>query len=227
VGNEKLPCEFLPLLEKHDIITRLDAWVIDKALQHMEHWQQLGLQLQISINITAKSLQTDDFILQLYYAFERHPSVKPAHFELEILETQALLDLSLISQVIKDCQTLGVQFALDDFGTGYSSLSYLKHLPAETLKIDQIFVRNMLEDEDDLAIVQGVIGLAESFQRQVIAEGVESIKHGIALLQMGCRHAQGYGIAKPMPASDLAAWVEAWQVPEEWKTEYLPALTYK
>ncbi|MGZ5076485.1 MAG: EAL domain-containing protein [Methylobacter sp.] len=222
-----MPCEFLPLLEKHDIITRLDAWVIDKALQHMEHWQHLGLQLQISINITAKSLQTDDFILQLYYAFERHPSVKPAHFELEILETQALLDLSLISQVIKDCQTLGVQFALDDFGTGYSSLSYLKHLPAETLKIDQIFVRNMLEDEDDLAIVQGVIGLAESFQRQVIAEGVESIEHGIALLHMGCRHAQGYGIAKPMPASDLASWVEAWQVPEEWKTEHLPALTYK
>ena len=167
-----------------------------------------GLQLQISVNITARSLQTDDFVLQLYYAFERYPSIKPANFELEILETQAISDLSLTSQVIKDCQTLGVQFALDDFGTGYSSLSYLKHLPAETLKIDQTFVRDMLEDEDDLAIVQGVIGLAESFRRQIIAEGVESIEHGIALLQMGCHHAQGYGIAKPMPASDLADWVK-------------------
>ncbi|MDO9268899.1 MAG: EAL domain-containing protein [Methylobacter sp.] len=220
-----MPGDFLPLLENHDIITKLDAWVIDKALQHMEDWQRLGLQLHISVNITARSLQTDDFILQLYYAFERHPTIKPAHFELEILETQALLDLSLTSQVIKDCQTLGVRFALDDFGTGYSSLSYLKHLPAETLKIDQTFVRNMLENEDDLAIVQGVIGLAESFQRQVIAEGVESIEHGIALLQMGCHHAQGYGIAKPMPAADLAAWVQEWEVPAAWKTPHLSAPT--
>ncbi|HEY8219146.1 MAG TPA: EAL domain-containing protein, partial [Methylobacter sp.] len=188
-----MPCEFLPLLENHDIVARLDAWVIDKALQHMHHWQSLGLQLKISVNITARSLQSDDFVLQLYFAFERHPSIKPADFELEILETQSLIDLSLTSQVIKDCQKLGVQFALDDFGTGYSSLSYLKHLPAETLKIDQTFVRNMLEDEDDLAIVQGVIGLAESFRREVIAEGVESIEHGIALLHMGCHQAQGYG----------------------------------
>ena len=212
-----MPGDFLPLLENHDIVTRLDAWVIDKALEHMHNWQCLGLQLQISVNITARSLQSDDFVLQLYYAFERHPSIKPADFELEILETQSLIDLSLTSQVIKDCQTLGVQFALDDFGTGYSSLSYLKHLPAETLKIDQTFVRNMLDDEDDLAIVQGVIGLAESFHREVIAEGVESIEHGIALLHMGCSHAQGYGIAKPMPASDLAAWVQTWEAPEEWK----------
>jgi diguanylate cyclase (GGDEF)-like protein/PAS domain S-box-containing protein len=215
-----MPCDFLPLLEKHDIVTRLDAWVIDKALQHMHNWQRLGLNLQISVNITARSLQSDDFVLQLYFAFERHPFIKPSDFELEILETQALLDLALTSQVIKDCQTLGVQFALDDFGTGYSSLSYLKHLPAETLKIDQTFVRNMLDDEDDLAIVQGVIGLAESFRRQVIAEGVESIQHGIALMQMGCTQAQGYGIAKPMPASELAAWVQQWEAPKEWKKSH-------
>jgi diguanylate cyclase (GGDEF)-like protein/PAS domain S-box-containing protein len=212
-----MPIDFLPLIENHDVVTKLDAWVIDKALQHMENWQSQGLQLQISVNITARSLQADDFVLQLYYAFERYPTTKPAFFELEILETQALSDLSRTSQVIKDCQALGVQFALDDFGTGYSSLSYLRHLSAETLKIDQTFVRDMLEDEDDLAIVQGVIGLAESFRRQVIAEGVESIEHGIALLHMGCDHAQGYGIAKPMPASDLAAWVKEWQAPVEWK----------
>jgi diguanylate cyclase (GGDEF)-like protein/PAS domain S-box-containing protein len=217
-----MPVDFLPLLENHELATKLDAWVIDKALQHMADWQSLGLQLQISINITAKSLQTDDFVLQLYYAFERYPTTQPSHFELEILETQALSDLTLTAQVIKDCQALGVQFALDDFGTGYSSLSYLRHLSVETLKIDQTFVRDMLEDEDDLAIVQGVIGLAESFRRQVIAEGVETIEHGIALLHMGCYHAQGYGIAKPMSASDLAAWTKDWQAPEEWKIPHPP-----
>jgi len=221
-----MPADFLPLLENHEVATRLDAWVIDKALQHMDSWQSQGLQLQISVNITARSLQTDNFVLQLYYAFERYPATKPAHFELEILETQALSDLSRTSQVIKECQALGVQFALDDFGTGYSSLSYLRHLSAETLKIDQTFVRDMLEDEDDLAIVQGVIGLAESFRRQVIAEGVESIEHGIALLHMGCYHAQGYGIAKPMPASDLAAWVQAWQAPKAWKILHPSAPVY-
>jgi diguanylate cyclase (GGDEF)-like protein/PAS domain S-box-containing protein len=220
-----MPGDFLPLLEHHELASKLDMWVIENALQHMENWQSLDLQLQISVNITARTLQADDFILQLYYAFERYPATKPTYFELEILETQALSDLSLTSQVIKDCRALGVQFALDDFGTGYSSLSYLKHLPVETLKIDQTFVRDMLEDEDDLAIVQGVIGLAESFRRDVIAEGVESIEHGIALLHMGCQHAQGYGIARPMPASELKAWIEQWQAPNEWKMPHPSAPT--
>jgi diguanylate cyclase (GGDEF)-like protein/PAS domain S-box-containing protein len=212
-----MPGDFLPLLENNELATKLDAWVIDKALQHMENWQNQGLELQISVNITARSLQTDDFVLQLYYAFERYPTTKPGDFELEILENQAISDLSLTSRIIRDCQALGVQFALDDFGTGYSSLSYLRNLAVETLKIDQTFVRDMLVDEDDLAIVHGVIGLAESFQRDIIAEGVESVEHGIALLHMGCHLAQGYGIAKPMPASELAAWVQAWQAPAEWK----------
>ena len=211
-----MPCEFLPLIENNEFAVKLDSWVIDKALQHIEVWQRSGLQIQISVNVSARSLQAEDFVLQLYYAFERHPAAKPAYFQLEILETEALSDLSLTSQVIKDCQALGVQFALDDFGTGYSSLSYLKHLPVETLKIDLSFVRDMLDDEDDLAIVQGVIGLAESFRREVIAEGVESIAHGIALLQMGCYQAQGYGIAKPMPASDFPIWITQWQAPAEW-----------
>lgn len=215
-----MPADFLPLIDNHELAIKLDAWVIDKALQHMETWLRLKLPLQISINISAKSLQADDFLLQLYYAFERYPAAKPNLFQLEILETQALSDLTLTSQVIKECQALGVQFALDDFGTGYSSLSYLKHLPVETLKIDQTFIRDMLEDEDDLTIVQGVIGLAESFRRQVIAEGVETVEHGIALLHMGCGHAQGYGIAKPMPASELAAWVNNWQAPDEWKSPH-------
>jgi len=182
----------------------------------MESWLSLGMELQISVNVTARSLQAEDFILQLYYAFERYPTVKPADFELEILETQALHDLHLTSKVIKDCQTLGIKFALDDFGTGYSSLSYLRHLPVETLKIDQIFVRDMLEDEDALAIVQGIIGLAKSFRRQVIAEGVESIEQGIALLKTGCQQVQGYSIAKPMPASEFAGWLKEWKVPKAW-----------
>jgi diguanylate cyclase (GGDEF)-like protein/PAS domain S-box-containing protein len=222
-----MPSDFLPLIEHHELVIKLDAWVIDQALQHMNHWLQAGLQLQVSVNITARSLQTDDFVEQLYSAFERNPTINPAYFELEILETEALHDLRLTSKIIKDCKLLGVQFALDDFGTGYSSLSYLKHLPVKVLKIDQTFVRDMLEDEDDLAIVQAVIGLATSFHLQVIAEGVESIDHGIALLKIGCQYAQGYGIAKPMPASHLLAWVHEWQAPAEWKIHNIHMCNYK
>ena len=107
-----------------------------------------------------------------------HPQVRPADLELEVLETSALEDLAQVSQVIEACREIGVQFALDDFGTGYSSLTYLKRLPVAQLKIDQSFVRDMLDDPDDLAILEGVIGLATAFRRQVIAEGVETVEHG-------------------------------------------------
>jgi EAL domain-containing protein (putative c-di-GMP-specific phosphodiesterase class I) len=118
--------------------------------------------------------------------------------------------------VIEDCDRIGVQFALDDFGTGYSSLTYLKRLRVAMLKIDQSFVRDMLDDPDDLAILQGVIGLAAAFKRQVIAEGVETVAHGTALLHLGCELAQGYGIARPMPAEQIPAWVDSWQPDAAW-----------
>ena len=109
-----------------------------------------------------------------------------------------------------------MRFALDDFGTGYSSLTYLKRLRVALLKIDQSFVRDMLDDPDDLAILEGVIGLAAAFKREVIAEGVESVAHGTALLQLGCHLAQGYGIARPMPADQMPAWVRWWHPDAAW-----------
>ena len=118
--------------------------------------------------------------------------------------------------VMHACLALGVTFALDDFGTGYSSLTYLKHLPTETLKIDQSFIRNMTNSADDLAIVEGVIGLAEVFQRQVIAEGVETQVLGDLLLSIHCDLAQGYGVARPMPALDIPAWALKWQMNAAW-----------
>ena len=105
---------------------------------------------------------------------------------------------------------MGVHFALDDFGTGYSSLTYLRRLPVSTLKIDQTFIRGMLEYPDDLTIVKSVIGLAAAFQRQVIAEGVETVAHGAMLLSIGCELGQGYGIAPPMPAENIPGWIDNW-----------------
>jgi len=111
---------------------------------------------------------------------------------------------------------LGVSFAMDDFGTGYSSLSYLKKLPVDVLKIDQAFVHDMLDDPDDLMILEGILALARSFHRDAIAEGVETVEHGQMLLRMGCVKAQGYGIARPMPARELTKWAANWRPFPEW-----------
>jgi EAL domain-containing protein (putative c-di-GMP-specific phosphodiesterase class I) len=125
--------------------------------------------------------------------------------------------MTYVSKVIEDCALMGVAFALDDFGTGYSSLTYLKRLRVALLKIDQSFVRNMLVDHDDRAILEGVIGLARAFKRQVIAEGVETTAHGALLLQLGCDLAQGFGIARPMPAHEVPGWLVQWQQDGAWR----------
>jgi hypothetical protein len=135
---------------------------------------------------------------------------------MEVLETSAMEDLMKVSRVIDASRKIGVIFALDDFGTGYSSLTYLKRLPVSQIKIDQSFVRGMLNDPDDQAIVEGVLGLASAFRLQVIAEGVETVEHGTLLLQLGCDLAQGYGIARPMPAEQLPNWVATWQPDPVW-----------
>jgi EAL domain-containing protein (putative c-di-GMP-specific phosphodiesterase class I) len=162
-------------------------------------------------------LQQVNFTTRLAALLAVHSDVPSNCLELEILETSALQDMSQVSETMNACHDLGVRFALDDFGTGYSSLTYLKRLPAHMIKIDQSFVRDMLEDADDLAIIEGVVGLAKTFRRDVIAEGVETIAHGEALLQLGCEMAQGYGIARPMPAGDIPKWLSDWKADDSWK----------
>ena len=213
------PIEFLPVIENSPMSIEMGEWVIDSSLAQISQWQAIGLNLPIStsVNIAAVQLQQPDFTERLTALLAAHPDVDPCYLELEVLETSALDDVHHVSAIMNDCMALGVNFALDDFGTGYSSLTYLRRLPANLIKIDQSFVRDMLEDAEDLAIVEGVIALAKSFKRDVIAEGVETIEHGTALLQLGCDLAQGYGIAKPMPASDLPRWIRDWKPDASWQ----------
>jgi diguanylate cyclase (GGDEF)-like protein len=213
------PLEFLPVIESQAISLELGEWVIDTALSQISQWKSIGLQIPISVNISAYQLQQDTFITDIATLLAAHPEVNPNYLELEILETSALNDLNQVSSTMKACQELGLHFALDDFGTGYSSLTYLKNLPAYYIKIDQSFVRDMLRDADNLAIIEGVIGLAKAFDREVIAEGVESIAHGVALLKLGCELAQGYGIARPMPASDIPQWMSSWKADDAWLSQ--------
>ncbi len=210
------PGQFLPLVENDDLALVMGEWVIHRALDQVARWNEQGLALSVSVNVFARQLQQDGFVAGLRLALARCSTVSPGQFEIEVLETSALADMDKVSSIIDQCQAMGVKCALDDFGTGYSSLSYLKCLPAAVLKIDQSFVRDMLDDPEDLAILNGVLGLARAFDRAPIAEGVETVRHGDVLLDLGCDLGQGYGIARPMPAADLPAWIETWRPSDSW-----------
>lgn len=210
------PGLFLPQIEEHELAIDVGEWVIGTALKQIEEWASQGHRIPVSVNVSARHLQQQNFIERLRALLEAHPKVDPTCLELEILETSMLEDVAHVSRIINACMELGISVALDDFGTGYSSLTYLKRLPATVLKIDQSFVRDMLEDADDLAILQGIMGLASAFRRTPVAEGVETIEHGAQLLKLGCTYAQGWGIAKPMPAANLLAWYAQWQPDQAW-----------
>ncbi|ACL72932.1 diguanylate cyclase/phosphodiesterase with PAS/PAC and Chase sensor(s) [Thioalkalivibrio sulfidiphilus HL-EbGr7] len=210
------PGDFLPVIEDHPLAIELGEWVITRALQQMASWQTAGLVLPVSVNIGASQLRQDTFVSRLRTLLDGFPEISPGSLELEILETSALGDLALVTRLLDQCRAIGVNIALDDFGTGYSSLTYLKRLPAGVVKVDQSFIRDILMDPEDLAILDGVLGLAGAFNRQVIAEGVETVEHGDMLLRIGCELAQGYGIARPMPAEALHDWVKRWRPEPHW-----------
>ncbi len=211
------PASFLPLIENHPLGIAVGKWTIEAALTQIEIWRKAGLNVPISVNIGAEHLLQPDFIMHLRGMLSRHPGAQPQDLELEILEISAVENFVQVSQVMALCERMGLRFALDDFGSGYSSLTYLKRLPAYLLKIDQGFIRDMLEAPDDIAILDALLALARSFGRNCIAEGVESIKHGEMLLRLGCEWGQGYAIGHPMPVHEFEQWLYTWQVPLSWK----------
>jgi len=210
------PLDFLPVIDNHPISIDLGEWVIETALNQINEWKSSGLIMPVSVNIGAQQLQSDGFVKFLSSVLSAYPDISPDLLELEVLETSALGDLKQVSEIMHACVDLGLSFALDDFGTGYSSLTYLRRLPTSMIKIDQTFVRDMLEDSEDLAIIEGIVGLAKSFNLNVIAEGVETYAQGVLLQKMGCNHVQGYGIARPMPAADIYPWAQNWPSNNQW-----------
>lgn len=164
------PASFIPIIENHPLGIDVGKWTIEAALTQIEVWRKAGLHVPISVNIGARHLLQPDFIMHLRGMLSRHPGAQPQDLELEILETSAVEDFVQVSQLMTLCERMGLRFALDDFGSGYSSLTYLKRLPAHLLKIDQGFIRDMLEDPDDIAILDALLALARSFGRNCIAE---------------------------------------------------------
>ena len=211
------PAEFLPVVENTEFSIQLGEWVITEALYQMAEWSASGLHLPVSVNISGDHLQQPDFVERLAAMLKKYPEVRAEWLQLEILETTAMESVDVVSRIIADCVALGVSFALDDFGTGYSSLTYFRRLPTHMMKIDRSFVNDMLSDAEDYALIESIVKLAHSFQREVIAEGVETVEQGLSLMKIGCDLAQGYGIARPMPPKDIPHWIDEWKAPDKWQ----------
>ena len=211
------PLEFLPIIEGHTLSIKLGEWVIHSALSQIEIWQEQGINVCVSVNIGARQLLEGNFVQRLQSILAEHPSVHPSMLEIEVLETSKLEDVLQAKKIMEASASLGVLFSLDDFGTGYSSLTYLKQLPIKYIKIDQSFIKNMLNDPNDLNILEGIISLSEAFGRYVIAEGVETLEHGLILLQLGCVLGQGYAIARPMPSHEFTDWTKTWEPDSSWR----------
>jgi diguanylate cyclase (GGDEF)-like protein/PAS domain S-box-containing protein len=201
------PAQFLPLIENTGLSSSVGNWVLQHGIDQLASWLRLGLDITVSINISARHLQEPLFAQHLSGLLSMHDAPVARHLIIEVLETAALADIDYTCELMEECRALGVRFALDDFGTGYSTFTYLKRLPIDMLKIDRSFVTNMLGDRQDLAIVEGVIGLSQTFGCTVVAEGVETQAQAHRLIEIGCSVGQGNGIAAAMPADDVARWV--------------------
>lgn len=201
------PGDFIPIAEMSDVIHPLSLWVVRNALEHIRQWLDRGIEMAVAINLSARNL-TDLQCAQRIDALLAEFGIPHHLLEIEITESALISDPQRALAVVDSLHQLGLKLAIDDFGTGYSSLSYLKRLPISTLKIDRSFVKDMLTNEADAVIVRSTIGLAHSFGLNVVAEGVEDDATLQALGNLQCDQAQGFFIARPLPAQDFIQWVE-------------------
>ncbi len=201
------PNDFLNVVEHTSLIIDIGHWVMEESLRQLTEWQTQGLHTQVSVNIAAQHLMDKQFVDQLAKLFEKYPAIQPTQLHIEITESAAISDFAIVNRVIQQCQSLGVSFSIDDFGSGYSSLIYLRRLPVDIIKIDQSFIHNMLSNQEDLAVIRGVVTLCRDFGRKVVAEGVENAEQADILAKLGCDYAQGFGIARGMPGNKVIEWV--------------------
>jgi len=198
------PAQFIPLAEETGLILPIGQWVLETACTQLKAWQQEALtrDLVLAVNVSAKQFRQVGFVAQVQAAVQHH-EINPMLLKLELTESMLLEDIEGIIATMSALKEIGVQLSLDDFGTGYSSLQYLKKLPLDQLKIDQSFVRDIIVDSSDKAIVRTIIAMAHSLNLDVIAEGVETEEQRQLLMDMGCTHCQGYLFGKPVPVEQF------------------------
>jgi diguanylate cyclase len=203
VLGEKLPTEFVPIAEDCGLILPIGRWVLREACLQAQAWRQMGMpQITVSVNTSALEFNDMGFFEYIRTTLEE-TGLEPCYLELELTESVLMEDAEFTCSVLNKLADLGVKLAIDDFGIGYSSLNYLKQFPITTLKIDQSFVQNMINNPDDASIVRAVISLGKSLKLAVIAEGVETKEQHAFLVAQDCDEVQGYLFGYPMLAASL------------------------
>ncbi|MHB1668258.1 EAL domain-containing protein [Thiomonas sp.] len=204
---------FISALDAPHLARPVGRWVLQQALGQAQFWNAQGLELRVMVNISTLHFLDSAWLDDLREALAGHPGVRPGQIEIELTESGALRDLDLAAEVMRASVAAGVRVALDDFGQGETTLRYLQRLPTHAIKIDQAFVRDMIDDPRDYAIVAGLLHITTLMGLFTVAEGVEDLDTLNLLASLGCSYAQGYGIARPMPAEELPAWIQAWRPP--------------
>ena len=200
------PADFVPMAERTGLIKPLSRYVLDHALAQCREWRDSGLDLKISVNLSARNLldpSLPDDVKKLLTKW----SIPEAMLELEITESTIMIDPQRAMEVLARLHGMGIGLSIDDFGTGYSSLVYLKELPVHELKIDRTFVARMSSNRGDAFIVRSTIDLAHNLQLKVVAEGVEDEDTLAELTKLGCNIAQGFHVSRPLPPDEFAAWL--------------------
>ncbi|MET9226281.1 EAL domain-containing protein [Lentzea sp. NPDC003310] len=201
------PDRFIPAAEETGLIEPLTRYVLDHALAQCRSWHLDGRDVPISVNVGAQCLQDRTFPDQVVDSLRRH-GLPPDLLTLEITESAIIADPHRATDVLTRLRELGVRLSIDDFGTGYSSIAYLRTMPVHEMKIDRSFITNMRSDPSSSAITRSLLGLAHNLELEVVAEGVEDDRTWAALAALGCDIVQGYGLSKPLPAAEFAAWLE-------------------
>ena len=206
------PDSFIPFAEKTGFIRMLTRWVLDRSAALCQQLQAQGIYVKVSVNLSTRDLLDQNLPAKFAEILARH-NVTPDAFCLEITESAIMDDPVRAQSTLEGLHAMGVELSIDDFGTGYSSLAYLKRLPVDELKIDKSFVMNMEADADDAKIVRSTIDLGHNMGLRVVAEGIESEAVWALLAGMGCDHAQGYFMSRPIPAEQLPQWIGKWTAP--------------
>lgn len=204
-----MPDNFIPMAEQTGLIQPLTEWVLNKALEDYSKsiCANNNQSLNISVNLSALNLRDEKISSTIADALERW-SVSPEVLTLELTESTVMSDPEFAISVLEKLDTMGVSLSIDDFGTGYSSLSYLKNLPVDEIKIDKSFIKDIVHNSDNEAIVRAVLVLAHHMHLSVVAEGVEDVESLDMLRELGCHVVQGYYFSKPMPLEEYIMWLE-------------------
>ncbi len=197
------PNEFIPVAEETGLIREIGRWVLIESCRQNKKWHDDGIRnLVISVNVSPKQFQHEMFISDVKEALSIS-GMSPEYLHLELTESIMLGNISYSVSVMKELQRLGVKVSIDDFGKGYSSLNYLRNLPANTIKIDRSFIKNIHQDPSHMAIVKAIITMGKGLSMKVIAEGIETKEQWELLKKLNCHYAQGYYIHKPLKANEF------------------------